>query len=176
MNTTKDIVPQDIKMPPQLRDELSELNHAIFQQVSEICGGPQYPNFFSLPSTVREILTGTSVADVASREAILKDHAGKTAGHATRKARSLNSILNVLGAIRGIGSSTGPSGVGPKDDPTYEACEFKAWLDYLICCEEFGHTWPEYEQLSPKFRDELLGLATTQILQHNDFLTERLGK
>lgn len=167
-----------IEVPPALAAELSELNHLIFQQVAEISNGTIYPEYFRLPVDVRKHLQELSVSDVGIRETILQKYVETATAIKGRLAKHLRFATSVVHAFNKITErNRGALSIeAPRTEPSYEACEIKAYIDYELCRLDFAHnSWVEYEELSSKQRDQLVARAKQQLMDHHTYLRGQFG-
>ena len=173
-----DIKADKIEVPPALAAELSELNHLIFQQVAEISNGTIYPEYFRLPVDVRKHLQELSVSDVGIRENILQKFVEKATAIKGTLAKHLHFATSVVHAFNKITDrNRGALSIeAPRTEPSYEACEIKAYIDYELCRLDFGHSgWVEFEELGAQRRDELIARAKQQLMEHHTYLRGQLG-
>lgn len=166
-----------VTIPDQLAMDLSELNHEIFLAVMEICGGTKFPSYFKLPADVRDALQTMSVADIFNREGYLSGRGlGATETTKTHNKNAIHFAVATFAALRNFGKRT-PNGDAPPTTPSHEAAEFKAWLDYELARQDFGHEhkWVEFEELPRATIDELIAKATTELRAHHDYLARKFN-
>lgn len=170
---------KEIRIPPELLTELTELDHIIFCQVSELSNGPEYPEFYRLPPETRAALRALSVSNVQQREKALTGH-GHTEALKRSSAKNLHFATSIVHAFRKIteriSGAVGPQ--APRTEPSYEAAELKAFVDYELSRQDFGHDakWPEYDELPTQLRDRLIAKAAAQLTEHHNFLTGLLDR
>ena len=166
-----------VTIPDQLAMDLSELNHEIFLAVMEICGGKKFPGYFKLPSDVRSNLQARSSNDIIEREEYLsKRQLSATEIPKTHNKNAIHFAVATFAALRNFGKRT-PNGDAPPTTPSHEAAEFKAWLDYELARQDFGHEhkWVEFEELPRATIDELIAKATTELRAHHDYLARKFN-
>lgn len=167
-----------IKIPDQLAMDLAELHHEIFLAVMEICGGTKFPSYFKLPSDVRDDLKTLSVVDTQSREVYLTNrNLGATATTETRNKNAIHFAVATFCALRNFGKRDNPGHIIAPYTPSHEACEFKAWLDYEIARQDFGHEskWAEFEELPRAIIDELIIKAKQELVAHHEYLARKFN-
>lgn len=171
-----------IKLPPRLVTELSELDHAIFTQVSEICEGPEYPEYWRLPEDVRKQLDNLSLANVAARETLLAKFAqAKTETTRLVQKRAVSFIVATVSAYRSLGRlnpGSTTSKIEPRSsEPTTDAIEFMTWIMYEVTRIDLGHEqkWPEFELLSTANRESLFIKMRQSIIEHDAYIARLLG-
>lgn len=167
-----------IEIPDELGHNLSELNHEIFCAVMEICGGKQYPTYFKLPSDVRSNLLARSVNDIIDRETYLNSRQlGSTVRVKSANKNAIHFAVATFCALRNFGKRDPQGHITAPATPSHEACEFKAWLDYELAREDFGHEskWAEFEELPRAIIDELIIKAKQELVAHHEYLARKFN-